>query len=57
MELNEQEFGRLVKRHKETIYSVCLMFADNQDDANDMMQEVLIRLWKGSRTVPLRPSR
>lgn len=57
MELNEQEFGRLVKRHKETIYSVCLMFADNQDDANDMMQEVLIRLWKGSRIVPLRPSR
>lgn len=47
MESNEQQFTALVKRHKETIYSVCLMFADNQDDANDLMQEVLIKLWKG----------
>lgn len=47
MESNEQQFTALVKRHKDTIYSVCLMFADNQDDANDLMQEVLIKLWKG----------
>lgn len=47
MESNKQQFTALVKRHKETIYSVCLMFADNQDDANDLMQEVLIKLWKG----------
>lgn len=38
MNNNEQQFSLLVKRHKETIYSVCLMFADNQDDANDLMQ-------------------
>ncbi len=31
---NEQEFSRLVKKHKGTIYSVCLMFAENQDEAN-----------------------
>lgn len=47
MEPNEQQFTALVKRHKDTIYSVCLMFADNQDDANDLMQEVLVKLWKG----------
>lgn len=47
MESNEREFTALVKRHKDTIYSVCLMFAPNQDDANDLMQEVLIKLWKG----------
>lgn len=50
MNQNEQEFSLLVKRHKETIYSVCLMFADNQDDANDLMQEVLIKLWHGFGT-------
>lgn len=50
MNANEQEFSKLVKRHKETIYSVCLMFADCQDDANDLMQEVLIKLWKGFGT-------
>lgn len=26
------------------------MFADNQDEANDLMQEVLVRLWKGFGT-------
>jgi len=50
METNEQEFSRLVKKHKDTIYSVCLMFADDQDEANDLMQEVLIKLWKGFGT-------
>jgi len=50
MTADEQEFSGLVKRHKGTIYSVCLMFADNQDEANDLMQEVLVRLWKGFGT-------
>lgn len=50
MNAEEQSFSLLVKRHKETIYSVCLMFADNQDDANDLMQEVLLRIWKGFGT-------
>ena len=50
MNNSEQQFSLLVRRHKETIYSVCLMFADNQDDANDLMQEVLIKLWKGIGT-------
>lgn len=47
MEINEQEFTRLVKQHKETIYSVCLMYAEDQDEANDLMQEALINLWQG----------
>lgn len=50
MNNSEQQFSLLVRRHKETIYSVCLMFADNQDDANDLMQEVLIKLWHGFGT-------
>lgn len=47
MDNTEQQFTRLVSRHKATIYSVCLMFAKCQTDADDLMQEVLLRLWKG----------
>lgn len=47
MKISEQEFARLVREHKETIYSVCLMYADDQDEANDLMQEALINLWQG----------
>ena len=50
MNADEQEFSGLVKRHKKTIYSVCLMFSKDQDEANDLMQEVLVRLWKGFGT-------
>lgn len=50
MNADEQEFSGLVKRHKGTIYSVCLMFSEDQDEANDLMQEVLVRLWKGFGT-------
>ena len=50
MNKEEQQFNRLVARHKATIYSVCLMFADCQADANDLMQEVLVKLWKGFAT-------
>ena len=44
MNIEEQNFSHLIKRHKTTIYSVCLMFASCQDEANDLMQEVLIKL-------------
>lgn len=47
MNIEEQNFSYLIKRHKTTIYSVCLMFASCQDEANDLMQEVLIKLWSG----------
>lgn len=47
MDTNEQAFTALVRQYKATIYSVCLMYASDQDDANDLMQEALINLWKG----------
>lgn len=47
--MNDKEtaFERLVREQKSTIYSVCLMFAADNDEANDLFQEVLINLWKG----------
>ena len=37
----------MVKEHKNTIYTVCFMFAKDSDEVNDLFQEVLINLWQG----------
>jgi len=50
MDSKEQEYTRLIKEYKETIYTVCLMNSADQDEAKDMMQEALIRL--GGRSEP-----
>jgi len=47
MQVSEQEFSRLVHEHRSTIYTVCYMFADGADEADDMFQEILINLWQG----------
>ena len=43
----EQEFTNIVREHRRTIYSVCFMFAKCSDEADDLIQEVLIKLWHG----------
>lgn len=43
----ELQFTQLVKEHKATIYSVCLMFADERTEVDDLVQDALINLWKG----------
>lgn len=46
----EEAFSRLVKKEKSTIYSVCLLFADDRSLVDDLVQECLINLWKGFGT-------
>ena len=46
MENLEQEFARIVKEHKDTIYMVCYMFSKDSAEVEDLYQEVLINLWK-----------
>ena len=46
----EKEFKQLIQRHKETIYTVCLMNAVDQDEAQDLMQEALVQLWRSFGT-------
>lgn len=43
----EVAFEQLVREHKNTIYTVCLMFSKDSDQVSDLFQEVLINLWKG----------
>ena len=46
MENLEQEFARIVKEHKETIYIVCYMFSKDSEQVQDLYQECLINIWK-----------
>lgn len=47
MKISEKEFERIVRQNKSTIYTVCYMFADNANDADDLFQEVLLNIWNG----------
>lgn len=47
MSQQENAFVQFVRQQKATIYSVCLMFADDKDEADDLFQEALINLWSG----------
>ena len=37
----------MVRKHKNTIYTVCYMFSKDQDEVSDLFQETLINLWNG----------
>ncbi len=43
----EQEFTKVVREHKGTIYTVCYMFSKDEDEVVDLFQEILINIWKG----------
>ena len=42
----EREFEQMVRTHRSTIYTVCYMFSNDQDEVADLFQEILINLWK-----------
>ncbi len=46
MKVSEREFERMVRENRSTIYTVCYMFSDDQQEVADLFQEVLINLWK-----------
>lgn len=50
MAQKEQEFTRLVEKHKAVVYTVCYMFSGSREEAEDLFQDVLVRLWKGYDT-------
>lgn len=47
--MNEKElkFTKIVREYKQTIYTVCYFFSNKPEEVEDMVQEVLINLWKG----------
>lgn len=47
MKNQEREFEEIVRANRSTIYTVCYMFSNDQDEVNDLFQETLINLWRG----------
>ena len=43
----EIQFTNLIREYKSIIYSVCMMFAESNDETDDLVQEALINLWQG----------
>ena len=42
----ENDFLNLITAQKRVIYKVCYIYANNQDELNDLFQEVVLNLWK-----------
>lgn len=42
----EQEFLSLIEKHKGILHKVSRMYMDNSEDQNDLVQEIVLQLWK-----------
>ena len=47
MREKEKAFSDVVKKYKNTVFTVCYLFSKDQDEVNDLFQETLINLWRG----------
>ncbi|WP_289043509.1 RNA polymerase sigma factor [uncultured Olleya sp.] len=45
MKNKEQKFEQIYEQSKDKIYRLCLGFMGNKTDADDLFQEVLIKIW------------
>ncbi len=46
LENNSNAFEQLIKRYQDKVFHTCLGFVNNEDDANDLTQEVFIKVYK-----------
>ena len=51
---DRQAFGELFRRHQRNVYALALRMTGNAHDAEDITQDVLIRVMKGIRTFRFR---
>ena len=47
MTTKEKQFSQTVTMNKSTIYTVCYMFSNDEDEVNDLFQETLVNMWRG----------
>jgi RNA polymerase sigma factor (sigma-70 family) len=50
MENKEQKFEQIYEQSKDKVYRLCLGFMGNKTDADDLFQEVLIKVWNNLDT-------
>jgi RNA polymerase sigma-70 factor, ECF subfamily len=46
---NERAFSCLLERHKEHVFRLIYRFVGNEEEANDLAQEVFLRVWRSSK--------
>jgi len=46
LEKDSNAFKQLIKRYQEKVFHTCLGFVNNEDDANDLTQEIFIKVFK-----------
>ena len=46
MKIKQQDFLALIEKHKGILHKVSKMYMDNPDDQNDLIQEIVLQLWK-----------
>lgn len=47
MKQTEKEFERIVREYEKDIYSICYLYAANEDEAKDLRQDSLVNIWQG----------
>ena len=50
--MNREEYREIVLRHKDRVYSYASYLLSNKEDARDVAQESLVRLWQNRAKVP-----
>ena len=46
MDAKQSEFLQLIDQHKGILHKVSRMYMDNSEDQNDLVQEIVLQLWK-----------
>jgi RNA polymerase sigma-70 factor (ECF subfamily) len=44
-----EAFDKIVERHQRSVYRLCFRFVNNHEDADDLVQEVFIKAFRGIR--------
>lgn len=47
MKLKEEQFKELIHTWDRRLHNICNYYCDDKDERNDLLQEILINLWKG----------
>ncbi len=47
MKLKEDQFKELIHTYDRRLHSICNYYSSDKDERNDLLQEILINLWKG----------
>ena len=43
----ERQFTEMVREYRKTIYTVCYMFSNDEEEVADLFQDILVNLWNG----------